>query len=156
LGGGHKDGVRLWALFSGKIKEDYMFTVGQLYERQEDIHDRYGGNRQSGIASCANYPYIFLFSSPRGEEYGYEDGWITAREYLYTGEGQQGDMEMVRGNKAIYQHQQADKELHLFEKHGPNRYEYLGEFEYVSHQQQIGQDAIGQNRSMIVFRLRRV
>jgi 5-methylcytosine-specific restriction protein A len=97
-----------------------------------------------------------LFSSSLGEEYGYEDRWISTHEYLYTGEGQQGDMEMVRGNKAIYQHQQAGKELHLFQKHSTNNYEYLGEFEYVSHQQKQGTDMSGQNRSMIMFRLRRV
>jgi len=40
-----------------------------------------------------------LFSSPQGEEYGYQDDWLTDQKYQYTGEGQFGKMEMERGNK---------------------------------------------------------
>ena len=51
-----------------------MFVVGEKYSRSKDIHDKFGGNRQSGIASCASHPYIFLFTGESGESYGYEDG----------------------------------------------------------------------------------
>ncbi len=52
-----------------------MFERGKMYHRQRELHDRFGGNRQSGIAPCASHPYILLFSSPRGEDFGYRDGW---------------------------------------------------------------------------------
>jgi hypothetical protein len=81
-----------------------MFQIGKLYHRKTELHDKYGGNRQAGIASSRSRPYIFLFSSPRGEEFGYKDGWISENEYRYTGEGQIGDMAMVRGNRAILEH----------------------------------------------------
>ncbi len=76
-----------------------MFIVGNLYNRKKDIHYKYGGNQYSGIAPCAGHPYVFLFSSPQGEEYGYQDDWLTDQKYQYTGEGQFGKMEMERGNK---------------------------------------------------------
>jgi 5-methylcytosine-specific restriction protein A len=133
-----------------------MFTVGQKYHRQSQLHDKYGGNRQSGIASCSVHPIVFLFSSPRGEEFGYKDGWISANEYLYTGEGQYGDMSLVRGNRAIYDHKKNNKDLHLFKQFGAGYYEYLGCFEYISHETNISEDGDGRQRNAIVFRLRRL
>lgn len=100
-----------------------MFQIGEMYHRQTDIHDKYGGNRQAGIASSRVHPYIFLFSSPSGKKYGYRDGWISANEYLYTGEGQTGDMDMVRGNRAIHNHRLNSKEIHLFEQKEKGLYE---------------------------------
>ncbi|MCS6851676.1 MAG: hypothetical protein NZ700_10975 [Gemmataceae bacterium] len=41
---------------------------------------------------------MFLFTAPGGEQYGYQDGWLSTTQFSYTGEGQVGDMEMVRGN----------------------------------------------------------
>jgi 5-methylcytosine-specific restriction protein A len=131
-----------------------MFEQGKTYHRQRDLHDRFGGNRQSGIAACATHPYVFLFGSPRGEEYGYRDGWAGPADYSYTGEGQSGDMEMTRGNRAILEHQASGRELHLFEKVGSGYYEYVGQFRYVSHEVRQGPDVEGQNRSQLIFRLK--
>jgi argininosuccinate lyase len=131
------------------------FNVGQAYDRQKDVHDRYGGNRQSGIAPCGDAPFIFLFSSPRGEEFGYQDGWISDDEYLYTGEGQSGDMEMSRGNLAIRDHQADGREIHLFEKVDGRLYTYLGCFQYRGHELRRGPDSRGQDRCVITFRLGR-
>jgi 5-methylcytosine-specific restriction protein A len=130
-----------------------VFEKGKRYHRQIDIHGRFGGNRQSGIAPCASHPYVFLFSSPRREDFGYRDGWASSNEYLYTGEGQTGDMEMARGNLAIMEHEAKGRELRLFEKVGSGYYEYLGQFRYASHQICRGPDVDGKNRSQILFRL---
>jgi 5-methylcytosine-specific restriction protein A len=50
------------------------FPIGSLWKRAS-IHDILGGQRQGGISTPSRKPYIILFSSPRGEEYGYQDGW---------------------------------------------------------------------------------
>lgn len=47
------------------------FVRGKVYHRQTEIHGQFGGNRQSGIAPCGQHPYVFLFSSPSGEDFGY-------------------------------------------------------------------------------------
>lgn len=75
------------------------FEVGKEYKRT-DIHDAYGGQRQGGISTPADHDLIFLFSSSSGEEYGYIDGW-QGDIFHYSGEGQKGDMEFTRGNRAI-------------------------------------------------------
>ena len=52
-----------------------MFIVGEKYSRARDIHDQYGGTRQSGISPSGSHPFIFLFTGDSGVTYGYEDGW---------------------------------------------------------------------------------
>jgi hypothetical protein len=49
-------------------------------------------------------PFIFLFTGESGNQYGYQDGWKDDDTFEYTGEGQRGPMEFVRGNRAIRDH----------------------------------------------------
>jgi 5-methylcytosine-specific restriction enzyme A len=132
-----------------------MFVVGEKYNRSKDIHDKFGGNRQGGIASCKTHPYIFLFTGESGENYGYEDGWQNDQDvFLYTGEGQIGDMEFKRGNKAIRDHIKNGKQLLLFYALGKNKpVEYVGEFECSSTGLGDRPDKNGDNRRTIQFNL---
>jgi 5-methylcytosine-specific restriction protein A len=130
-----------------------MFKKGAIYNRRKDLHEPFGGNQQSGIASCSQYPYIFLFSAPTGEEFGYKDGWISDDEFVYTGEGQRGDMQFVRGNKAIRDHLENGKQLHLFEYYKMGDYKYLGEFQYRSFEKSRGKDIDGRDREVLRFHL---
>lgn len=131
------------------------FNIGQTYHRQKELHDRFGGNRQSGIAACTKHPIIFLFETPSGKESGYQDGHITEDTYYYTGEGSKGDMEFTRGNKAILDHQGDGRELHLFKKVKSGLYEYIGQFHYDSHQILEGKDIENKPRKIIQFKLKR-
>jgi 5-methylcytosine-specific restriction protein A len=51
-----------------------MFQIGERYSRTE-LHEQFGGGRQSGISPSGSHPIVFLFSGKSGEDYGYEDGW---------------------------------------------------------------------------------
>jgi 5-methylcytosine-specific restriction protein A len=73
------------------------------------------GQRQGGISTPKDHPLIFLFTGESGEQYGYHDGWESDRAFRYFGEGQVGDMRFVAGNKAIRDHAETGKDLHLFE-----------------------------------------
>lgn len=119
------------------------------------MHDRFGGNRQSGIAACSAHPIIFLFETPSGKESGYQNGHATEDTYHYTGEGSKGDMEFTRGNKAILDHQSDGRELHLFKKVKSGLYEYLGQFHYDSHKILEGKDIENKPRKIIQFKLKR-
>ena len=81
-----------------------MFEIGRVYNRRSEIHEPYGGQWQSGISTPRDQPFIFLFTGESGEQYGYEDGWDDNGVFLYTGEGQKGDMEFIGGNRAIRDH----------------------------------------------------
>jgi 5-methylcytosine-specific restriction protein A len=76
------------------------FIPNQLYKRSL-IHDEYGGNRQGGISPSAKVPYIFIFSGKSGAQYGYKDGWDNNNIFTDTGEGQEGDMQFIKGNLAL-------------------------------------------------------
>lgn len=136
--------------------EKPLFAYGQTYNRQTDLHDVFGGNRQSGISVCAKHPLIFLFETPSGKESGYQNGHSSDGTYSYTGEGSKGDMQFTRGNKAILNHQADGRELHLFKKEKSGSYKYLGQYEYISHQILDGVDVENKQRKTIQFNLKRV
>ena len=95
-----------------KIEE--MFKTGELYKRSE-IHDQYGGNRQYGIANCPNNNLIFIYTQPKKSQDVYIDEW-KGDYFYYSGEGRIGDMQMTRGNKAIWDHQANMKKFTFFKK----------------------------------------
>jgi 5-methylcytosine-specific restriction protein A len=110
------------------------FEIGRTYHRVEDIHEEYGGNRYSGIAPCADYPYVFIFFGESGEWHGYDDELTNEGRFFYTGEGRDGDMKMDGGNAAIKSHKQNGDELHVFEiEDGAWEVTYVGEYEYTDH-----------------------
>lgn len=94
-----------------------MFEINKEYKRRSEIHDIYGGQQQGGISTPKNHPviFIFIFTSDAGEEFGYRDQYREDGIFEYTGEGQRGDMTMTAGNKAILDHQNKNKTLHVFE-----------------------------------------
>lgn len=129
-----------------------LFELRQRHDRRE-IHDQFGGARYRGIAPSGDHPLIFLFTGESGTEHGYEDEF-RGETFVYTGEGRKGDMEMERGNKAILQHQEDGRQLHLFEDTEEAwKVTYLGQFEYVDHFRQRLPDTNGDMRTAIRFEL---
>ena len=133
-----------------------MFSIGKSYHRQSELHDKFGGNRQSGISACSKHAIIFLFTAPTGKESGYKDGFSSNDTYIYSGEGSVGDMEFTRGNKAILNHQADGRELHLFKQEKSGLYQYVGQFEYASHKIVEGEDITANKRKLIQFTLTRI
>ena len=107
-----------------------------------------------GISTPARFPFVFIFTGKSGEQYGYKDGWTPDGTYLYTGEGQEGDMRFISGNRAIRDHVENRKQLLLFKEAVKAFVEFVGEMEYVNHQIRSGPDMSGQERNVIVFELR--
>nr|WP_321360639.1 hypothetical protein [uncultured Hyphomonas sp.] len=131
------------------------FVVGEEYNRRADIHGVYGGQRQGGISTPAQFPYVFIFTGDSGEQYGYKDGWLDdGKTYLYTGEGQRGDMVFKGGNAAIRDHAARGKSLLLFQALGKSRpVRFLGYFNCASWEFGQGVDTDGALRQTIQFQL---
>ncbi|HWC49765.1 MAG TPA: hypothetical protein VG448_12865 [Solirubrobacterales bacterium] len=130
---------------------------GQQIKRSE-LQDRYGGRRQGGISPSKKTPHVFLFTDPvKGARHGYiYDGQGEGDIYNYTGEGQEGDQRMVQGNRAIRDHREEGRELHLFDVSG-GLASYVGEFEYVGHESaDAPATKTPERRKVIVFHLRRL
>lgn len=131
------------------------FEIDREYSWLHDIHEVYGGGRQSGISPSSAYPFIFIFTGQTGETYGYEDGWSEQEGvYLYSGEGQAGDMEFTRGNRAIRNHVSDGKQLLLFRALGKRKpVRFMGEFICASYDFGTGPDREGNARRTIRFHL---
>ena len=130
------------------------FEIGRVYNRRSEIHGPYGGQWQGGISTPRDRPLVFLFTGESGEQYGYRDGWDDNGVFLYTGEGQEGDMEFVRGNRAIRDHALEGKDIHLFQALGKGEgYRYLGRFACSTWEFRRGTDLNGDERRVIVFHL---
>lgn len=85
--------------------EDVVFVPGQLYRRR-DLHQKYGDQRQGGISTPAKAPFILLITGESGKQHGYSDEWTNDGTFLYTGEGQRGEMKLIGGNRAIRDHRE--------------------------------------------------
>ncbi len=125
---------------------------GKHYLRR-DLHAEYGGQTQHGISTPSRHPLVFLFAGETGEQYGYRDGWESPDLYLYTGEGQLGDMEFTRGNAAIRDHLRDRKDLHLFRDLGGGEVRYVGQMLCVGNRVRSAHDRVGKMRRAIVFEL---
>jgi len=129
-----------------------MFVPGQIIRRRE-LHSLYGGQEQGGISTPANHPFIMLFTAPSGLSHGYEDGWTESSIFLYTGEGQLGDMSFVRGNCALRDHLQDGKDVYLFESVDRGLVRYVGQMIVTGYHERTGGDSAGNQRHAIVFEL---
>lgn len=131
-----------------------VFIEGQEYQRQRDIHDVFGGQRQGGISTPKDAPYIFIFTGKSGSQHGYEDGWQDEAVFLYTGEGQRGDMAFKGGNARIRDHDLNGRELLLFEALGKGKpVRFNGRFACQSWDTFRGSDTDGVERECIRFHL---
>tara|TARA_B100001093_G_scaffold445066_1_gene448491 strand:- start:36 stop:890 length:855 start_codon:yes stop_codon:yes gene_type:complete len=125
---------------------------GKEYKRKE-LHDFYGGQRQGGIATPKEHPYIFIISSKRGKDHGYIDGWIDENKFfLYTGEGQNGDMDFKSGNKAIRDHCENGKKVLFFEETKKTFIELKAELKLIDYSFIQTLDSGNKNRKAIQFK----
>lgn len=129
-----------------------MFIQGQTYTRR-NLHQLYGGQQQGGISTPSGHSFIMLFTGDQGQQYGYRDGWNDEGVFLYTGEGQVGDMAFVRGNRAIHDQIADGKDLHLFEYLQRGQVRYVGQMICTGFQERRAPDKDGNQRKVIVFEL---
>lgn len=133
---------------------ELSFVVGHIYDRKTEIHDLFGGSRQSGISPSAQAPVVFIFTGESGGKYGYTDSHNEELVFSYTGEGQLGHMTLTKGNLSIIEHAKNGKTLHVFEILGKSLgQKYLGEYTCASHEWRRGPDKNGDDRAIVIFNL---
>lgn len=124
--------------------------IGRSYLKL-DLHNSFGGNPRAGICPTASGVVLVFSDPPSGTRFGYDqnDG-VVGNVYRYTGEGQTGDQQLVRGNKALF----SDKKLLLFTRQDSKSWIFVGEvaldaepFESTS-----AKDRLGKMRQVLVFR----
>lgn len=135
--------------------EKLPFIPNHVYNRKQDIHAIYGGNPQSGISNSSKFPYIFIFSGKSGHQHGYKDGWENPNVFSYTGEGQAGDMQFIRGNLALRDHKQNGRRVFLFESDGRGSAKFIAEVEVFDIDAFETHDTLGNTRTGIKFFFKR-
>lgn len=138
------------------VPSNPTFEIGARYLRKE-LHNQFKGQRQHGISTPASESFIFIFTDPDSEEYGYSDRFLDNGLFVYSGEGQVGDMTMDGGNERILNHRENGDSLYIFEKvgeqNGADVVTYDGEYEYVDHYWERAPDDNGEMRDAIRFKL---
>jgi hypothetical protein len=101
---------------------------------------------------------VVLISSVDKRKTGfvYHDHWTTDGEYIYSGEGKNGDQTMSSGNTAITNAADQRKDIHLFVKFSPQEYYYQGVFELVNYTYEDDLDENENIRKEYKFRLKKV
>ncbi|WP_078655603.1 hypothetical protein [Streptomyces fulvoviolaceus] len=144
------------------------FQPGDTLTRAE-IHPALGGSGYAGICPAKEKRNVLIFSDSKiGKRYGYRDGWLAEDDdlgpvFTYTGAGKQGNQLLEGGNAAILEHAQKGRTLHLFIAVGKvpgsetRTHRYIGKFkvdERKPFEIREAKDELGQDRNVIVFRLR--
>ena len=146
-------------VFEDTTTEKWDIQPGQEI-RRSDVHKQYGGARQGIISQSRQTPNVLLFSDPTSvSKHGFTDQWEddTREAFLFYGEGQTGDQELVRGNGAILKHRKDKRALRMFEGAG-GIVRYAGQFEitdarpYTREMTEPAED--GSQRRVLMFRLR--
>lgn len=131
----------------------YGFEVGRTYNRRQDIHGHFAGQQQGGIITPTAHPLVIIITGEEGLEHGYADRSLPDGTFEYFGEGQIGDMQWLRGNRAIRDHSRDGKSLLLFRKTREGL-KFLDEMVYAGHHTERAPDREGNARDAIVFELR--
>jgi 5-methylcytosine-specific restriction protein A len=129
-----------------------LFVPGKLYRRR-DLHKRWGGQQQGGISTPSSHGIILLFTGDAGQKHGYHDELSRDGIFFYTGEGQKGDMRYLSGNRAIRDHVQDGKDLHLFKQAQKGHVRYVGQMVCTGSSYADAPDTQGRLRKAIVFEL---
>ncbi|MDN4597596.1 hypothetical protein [Leifsonia virtsii] len=94
------------------------------------LHGAYNGSRQNGIVTLKTLPDILVFTDVRsGSAFGYHlfEGLQEDGSYSYTGEGQRGDQQLTRGNRALAESGSSGRPIRLFTVQGTS-VTHVGEF----------------------------
>jgi 5-methylcytosine-specific restriction protein A len=86
-------------------------------------------------------------------QYGYRDSRTDDGLWLFAGEGREGDMEFVGGNRAVRDHTAQGRDLHLFEYVQPGTVRYAGQMICDGYRMVRGPDAKGSDSKVILFEL---
>ena len=131
------------------------FRLGEKYKR-DDLISAFKGAFQGGINICKRTNTIVITSKHTGNRI-YDDKLFDGDIMYYTGEGQVGDQRMWKGNKAILDAKDMDRDIHLFVRFKPTEYTYFGIVELVDSPYYVDErDVEGNMRKVIKFPMMQV
>ena len=130
-----------------------VFTMKEV-EEEFGVHTL----QFKGINYAKDAPSVVIVSVLKNsvDHFVYYDYWDENGDFIYTGEGLNGDQELTKGNLAIYNAENVGRAISLFIRPYSNTYIYQGDFELVNWYWKSEPGANGKMRNAIKFRLRKV
>ena len=128
------------------------FERGEIYQRSA-IHDRFGGNRRTGICPSRRSNVVFCFNTGRRDELGYLNEYNEDGSLSFFGRGLSGDQAMKGDNEVLRRHASAGMDLLVFDAVGNGKVRFSGPFSYVRHHHEQVPASDGTSRTVIVFDL---
>ena len=129
-------------------------SLNSVYRRAQ-LHNRFGGNRNSGIVPSKREPVVLLFHTEEPTQQFYRDAFDEDGVYWYSGEGTSGDMSWTPANRAIRDHAELGLDLLFFERaqRKDGLWRFVQMFQYFAHKKENRRDKAGKDRTAIIFGL---
>ena len=159
--GSKNSGQRVKLSFDERFGEDYhvKHLARQPILPYSEVETQFG-IKISGFGRGINITddSVVLISSidKANGNFVYHDHWTEEGDYIYSGEGKNGDQILSRGNSAILNAEDWGKTLYLFVKFSSKEYYFQGKFVLVDYKYEDDRDASGNMRKEYKFRLRKV
>ncbi|WP_406198226.1 HNH endonuclease [Kitasatospora sp. NBC_01560] len=100
-------------LLTSRWADSLRPLIGEKFEKRDNIWHSYGGEKMAGIGSLGD-GILSTFSKDNGP---YADGQLPGSDWIaYVGDGLKGDQRLVDGNKALADHQAAQRPLRYWHK----------------------------------------
>ena len=134
-----------------KLKRQPILTYQQV-EEQFGIRIQGFGK---GINPTESTVVLISSINKADGKFVYHDHWTLDGDYLYSGEGKNGNQVMNKGNLAIRDAARNGKTIHLFVKFSPKEYYYQGIFELKDYTYEDEEDEEGYIRKEYKFLLKK-
>ena len=122
----------------------------------KEVEEKFGVKISGGINTTDNAIILISSETETGSSSVYINNYTDDGDYIYSGEGTEGDQKLTRGNKAIVESAEKGKTLHLFIKKSSKEYYYQGKFCYVIFNIEYEKDDKGNHRKVYKFRLKKI
>ena len=133
------------------LKNDEIYN----YREVEDKHGINIAGFGRGINVCDDEIVLISNVQSNGQGFIYHEKWDNNGDYLYIGEGSEGNQVLNARNMAIVNSSADDKKIILYVKFSPDEYYYQGVFKLVDYNY-IDDESSKPLRKVYQFRLRRV
>ena len=148
---------RLVSMFKADYRVEYLarnpiLTYQQVEERFNIKITGFG----KGINPTSSRIILISSIDKKNGSFVYHDHWTAEGDYIYSGEGKNGDQYLQKGNLAVANSTRDFKPIHLFVKFSAQEYYYQGVFYLVDYTYEDDIDASGKIRKEYKFRLRKI
>ncbi len=96
---------------------------------QQSVYLRFNGRSKATI--------VLLVTGDNVDQYGYWDMFRADGLFLYTGEGQVGDMKFVRTNRALRDHEAEGRRVFLFQQTRKSYVRFVAEVRCTGRQMEL-------------------